>query len=500
MANEGIPSIRSDSRVFIIPYRAGPENVPDFMDWAAVGGVEQNVGDSTRIEVPSSLEYGSFDVVGEIPGAVENATTTIMFQDRHSKSVILELARRRCPIDIQVHVGRCQDPRDFDGGWNKIRVLEAARVTKYGTDEEGALASGDNEKVTESDDFSALEFYEILPLTFASRANTNVTSEVIVVVVCDKPSCGECNEPSSGCEKVYAVLAPAGSSPGLLPNVVYSDDGLTNAGSSPITTATLGNDPSDADCVGDNLVVVGQADEALHYAATEDILDGTEVWAKVQTGFVATKGPLAIDSYSPSDTWIVGEGGYVYFTNDPTNGVEVQDAGVATVQDLNDVYAYSINLVIAVGASNAVIFTENGGDAWGSVTGPAVGVDLLSVTARTDSEWWIGANNGKMYFTTDKGEHWEEKVFPGSGSGSVRDIVFASDSVGYMTYKTSTPNGRIYRTISGGFTWYVAPEGSSNIPTNVHLNSLAVCIREPNVVYAGGLATGAADGILIKGS
>lgn len=500
MANESIPSIRGDSRVFIIKYQAGPEHVPDFMDWAAAGGVEQSVGDSTRIEVPSVTEYGAYDVVGEIPGAVENATISIMFQDRHSLSTILDLARRRCPLDLQIHVGRCKDPRDFDGGWDKIRVLEAARVTKYATDEEGSLASGDNDKVTETDDFSALNFYEIVPLTYAARAGNSVTSEVKVVVVCDKPSCGECGEPSSGCEKVYAVLGPAGSSPGLKPSVVYSDDGLTSDAVSSITTFDVGNDPFDADCVGTNLVVTDPTGLLLHYADLEDILDGTAVWASTATGLVAAKGPQGIDSYSPRDTWIVGKGGYIYFTTDPTNGVTVQDAGVATTQDLNAVFAFSINLVVAVGNSNAVVFTENGGDAWSSVTGPVPGVNLLSIAVRTESEWWVGANNGKLYYTIDKGSHWTEKTFPGSGSGSVRDIVWASDTVGYLAHKTTTPTGRILRTISGGYSWYVAPEGQATMPAGGGFNSLAVCIKEPNVVYAGGLATGGIDGILVKGS
>jgi hypothetical protein len=123
--------------------------------------------------------------------------------------------------------------------------------------------------------------------------------------------------------------------------------------------------------------VVSSDSESIHVADKDDILDASETWQEVTSGFVAGKGPTAIVSVSPRDTFIVGKGGYVYFSANILDGVTVQDAGVATVQDLNDVDAINARYAVAVGAANAVIFTQNGGDTWASVTGPAVGVALL---------------------------------------------------------------------------------------------------------------------------
>lgn len=501
MANSRVPKKKSNSRVFIIPFRAGPERVPQYMDWAAAGGIEQNLGDSTRIEAPSMTEYDAYDVVGEVPGATENPTIDIMFQERLALSTIQQLAARGCPIDIQIHSGKCRDPRDFDGGWDVIDVVEASRATKYAKDESGALSSSDNDKINETVSYSGLNLYQIGPMTYAERATTDVTAKVIKMVVCDKPSCGECGDVSDGCKKIFAILAPAGTSPGLTPEVVYTDDGYTTSGVSPITTLLPTENPSSASCVGDNLVVVSQTTESLHYAPTADILDGSASWSEVTTGFVAAHGPNAIDSFSPRDTWIVGQGGYIYFTTDPTNGVDIQDAGVATTQNLLAVSAFDSQTVVAVGASNAVVYTENGGEAWGSVTGPEGGASLTSVGIRSESEWWVTTSTGKLWYTLDKGAHWTQKNVPGSGSGSLNDIVWASDSVGFLAQTTATPSGRILRTINGGYSWYVAPESSrGRMPSNKGINSLAVCIKEVNVVYGGGLSSTTGDGFIVKGS
>ena len=502
MANEGVIVTGGKSRVFSIEGQAGPANVPYYHSWAAAGSVEQPVGDITRVEAPSLTEYGAFDVVGEVLGAEENATITITLQDRMSASEVLAYARRRCPFDIQIHQGSCQDPRDFDSGWDKIRVFERARATSYSTSELGSLESGDVEKITEELEISALEYYEILPMTYAEKATSEVTNEIIAITVCDKPSCGDCNNASNGCSKVFAISAPAGTSPGLGAEVVFTDDGFATAGDTPITTLAAGQDPDDAVCVGANLVVVSNAATGfgIHWAPSADILDGTETWTKVVTGLVAAHYPTCITTASPRDTWMGGDGGYIYFATDPINGVVVQDAGVASTENINDIYAYSTKLVVAVGNANTILYTTNG-SSWAAIAGPAAlaGVNLNCVTVRKETEWWIGAANGTLYYTLDSGAHWYLQAFPGSGAGEVLAIEFASDTVGFLSHMTAAPLGVILRTISGGNTWYVAPEGTSTVPAADKYNSIAVCIDEVNTMYAGGLADASLDGIIIKG-
>lgn len=495
------PAVRGLSRVWLFDGGAGPNVVPQYIAYGAAQGLDKNFGDVERIEVPSQVARKEYDAIGEIQSGEENATITIMLRRVLEPSLMLKVARKKCIADIQIHLGNCTDPRDFNAGWESgfVIALEGARITTYSTEELGSLQSDDESPINEEVEFSAREHYEIGPMTFAERAKSEIVQEIIKILVCDSPSCSDCEDPSDGCQKVFAITAPAGSSPGLQPEVVVSDDGFTTvAAESTITTLAIGEDPDDAACVGDNLIVVSQDSLSLHHAPLDDLLAGTASWTEVTTGFVATKGPRAIDNFGPFDVFIAGAGGYIYYSSDPTTSVSVLDAGVATTQDLNDIYAYSAEIVIAVGASNAVIFTTNG-STFQSVTGPAVGVVLNCVFARTEREWWVGTADGKIYYTKNQGQSWTEKTFPGSGTGQVDDILFASNMVGFAAHRNATPAGRILRTISGGHSWYVLPDGSSSLPANDRINSLAVCKRDVNTVFGGGLADNAADGIVLKG-
>lgn len=492
----------SYSRVFVTKLLAGPNNSPQFLAWAVPLANEQSFGDAERQTAPSPLQYGAFDDIGEIVSGEERPTIGLRMIYTLSKSELLSLAQRRCTFDLQIHIGKCKDPRDHDRGWDKILAYESARIGSYSTDDLGALSEGDNAQVNEEAEVSGRDMYEILPMTAAERAAAQVLQEVIKVLVCDLPTCGDCGNPSDGCSTMFAITKPVGSSPGLLPGVIFTDDGFTTPGSTVITTLSAAESPSGAACVSDNLVVVSADTDSLHYADKADILDGTEIWAEVTTGFVAAGSPNAIDSYSPRDTFIVGDAGYIYYSEDPIEGVTVSDAGNATTENLNAVRMFSTEIIVAVGDNNTVVYSLDGGATWVSVTGPdTIGTpNLISVEIRKESEWWVGTDDGKMYFTEDDGGSWEEKPFKNSGTGSVTSIVFASNFVGYMSHNRTGPaNGRIFRTISGGKTWYVWPEGTNTLPENDKINSLALCPLEVNVVVAGGLAGNAADGIIIKG-
>lgn len=492
------PVQRGHSRAWIIENQAGPTHVPLLLGFAMAGAFEAPQGDVTRIEVPDPNQYNQFLVAGEVPGGTENATLPLTVQKTFAISKLLDMARKRCPYDVQVHIGDCEDPSDFDKGWKVVLVLERARSTTYKTEDLGSLISGDNDKVTEEMDVSAIRYYEIGRMSFAKRAESDVTSQVIAISVCDKPNCGECGTSTDGCQVVLAVTDPAGSSPGLLPEVIYTQNGYTSSAYRLITTFAVGENPDDAACVGTYFVVVSSDSNGMHIAAKDSILNASETWQKVTTGFVALKGPQAIVSVSPRETYIVGKGGYIYFTSNPPDGVSVIDAGVATTQDLNDIDAINSRNLVAVGQSNSVVYTTNG-TIWSSVTGPAPAINLLSVAMRDVSEWWVTTSNGKIYYTLDKGQHWTEKTFNGSGTGSVKRIIWASDTVGFALHNTGTA-GRILRTISGGNTWYPLPESpSESLPANVSLLAIATCLNEVNVVYAGGQATGGADGVIIKG-
>lgn len=492
--------IRSDlSRVFAIENGAGAGNAPIYEGLWRAGALSEDQGNTNLIRVPSATQRGKFDVVNKYTGAPGTPKLDVVARYTMDLSDLLRLVHKQCDTDLQIHFGLCGSPQDYKEGWDKVVILENARGQSYTTDELGALDQDETKPVNETVPFEGERFYEIKPLGIQKVLDTEVLEEIMDIAICDSPSCGACGIPSDGTSVFFAVEKSSGGSPGLLPHVVYSKDSGATGGLSVITPMAANEVPTGIDCVGTNTVVVAPLALGLYYADSSDLLDDIETWVKVTTGFNANGGPNDIYSANPSYTWIVGENGYIYFTDDPTNGVTVQDSGSATGEDLLAITGFDINNLVAVGENNALVYTNNGGSTWQAITGPAVGINLNCVAMRTKTEWFVGTADGRLYYTPDSGTHWYEKSFPGNGSGSVTDIKFVTNSVGYMTHTTTAPAGRLLRTISGGYQWYVLPEGHATIPANKGLNAIAVNL-DPNVVYAGGLSTVGTDGVLLKGA
>lgn len=488
------------TRVWFTPFSAGPANQPSYEGLARADTPDWNLGDITPIHIPDPDSYGRFLVAGVVRGAQALPTLTVLWRYPSDRASILDrIVRNGCDHDIQIHMGECEDPQSFNEGWKKILLMEKAAATNWSTTQLGALSPEDRQLVNEEVPFTGRQIYHIYQMVYEEQATTEIVQEVIDVVICDSVTCGACGIPSNGCDRVLALTLTAGGSPGLPAEIVFSADGGVTYLDTNITTLAASEDPNEFACVGVNLVVVSEDSESLHFAPLADIFNASETWTEVTTGFVATFGPLAIHAESPRHVWIVGESGYIYFSSDITASVTVQDAGIATTQNLNSVHAYDILNVVAVGESNAVVVTRNGGSTWTAFTGPNPGITLNTVWMRGPDEWFVGDSGGQLWYTLDGGANWTEKTFPGSGSGEVRDIHFATNSVGFMSHDTTTPAGRILRTIDGGFSWYIAPEGNTTVPANDRFNMVAPCINDPNIMWAGGLADNGTDGILVKG-
>lgn len=489
------PVISAFSRLFLVENGANPGTTPSYEGLWRAGALTFGQGDLTPIRVPSGDAYGKFITIATIPGEQDLPELSVTARYTFDLSDMLRLVNIGCTHDLQLHMGQCQNPQDFNGGWDKVLVLETARITNYSTTDLGALEPGENSAVNEEVPWQGQSVYEIGKLSATEVASTNTTAEIVSISVCDTAGCGGvCGTASDGCQKVFFIQLSGGASPGLQASVVYSDDGMATSGKTAIDSLAIGENPDDSACVGDNLVVVSDDSESLHYAPIADILDGTETWTEVLTGFVAAKGPTAIWSLGPNETWMVGEGGYVYFTDDPTGGVEVQDAGVASTQNLLAIHALDSTHAVAVGVSNAVVRTVDG-TTWGAKTGPAVGVTLNAVWMKTKDIWLVGSNAGVLYYTADGGDSWTTVGFPGSGAGVIREIYFASLTVGYMAHDTAAPVGRVLRTIDGGNSWYVLPESGSMTDSD-RFTDVVAC--DVNSVYAGGLGGGASDGVAVK--
>jgi photosystem II stability/assembly factor-like uncharacterized protein len=106
----------------------------------------------------------------------------------------------------------------------------------------------------------------------------------------------------------------------------------------------------------------------------------------------------------------------------------------------------------------------------------------LTVALKPDHDdiMWVGTDAGTLFFTEDGGTTWTQRTgWIGSGIGTVQDIGFANDYVGFMIANDATPVGSVYQTIDGGYSW-----DKLTTEANSGLTSLAVG-DENYLVYVG---------------
>lgn len=496
----------SQSRVFTIEDRAAADHVPIYQAFARATGITWAQGTITPVRIPDPKQYGRFLTVDKIKGQPALPTTSLEFRAVRDISSMLKLLRKGCPIDIQIHVGACKDPSDFDMGWEKVQIIEDADISNYAEANLGAFDADQEAAVTTTLDFTGSDFYEIKPLAFAGMAETQIVQEVRDVIICDSKTCGACGLPSDGCQHVFAIETSTGASPGLSAELVATKDGGSTWLESNVTSLPANKTPTALACVGPYLCVISNDDCSYHYALINDILAGTATWTKSVTGLTCVAGtPNAIFSLGRTQTWIVGNGGYIYNSTDITAGFTVQSAGSVTAQNLMCIHGYDENYLLAAGASNAIVLTKNGGLTWTLIAGPAgqAAVTINTVFMLSDLVWYLGYNDGKLYYTNDGGVTWTQKVIPG-GLTIINKIQFSTRTVGYLIGQAVTISSvaKILRTINGGNSWYVLPETAGlSIPTTAKFNGLSACGEDPNVVWAGGFKTAPnADGILVKGA
>lgn len=500
LANEPSPLLTSQTRLFITENGAGPANAPVYKGRARASNVQAQSGQLTPIRQPSSTQYGQFVTVGIQRGQPNLPTVTFESRlDPDTISEFLKLFNKQCEFDAQLHVGTCEDPADFTGGWRWVRIFEQIRPSQYSNAGFGTFDESNEAPIVDSLDVAAQRIYDVGRLRASEVAAAEITDECVDVIIADSITCGQCGRVSDGCQVAFILVGDTSGSPGLPAELLYTEDGGSTWGTTHITSLGLTNGPTAMAAVGTNLVVVSHAGANLHYASIADILDGVESWTAVSTGFDGAGAPNGIASVARDRTWICGDAGRVYFTEDPTSGVTEQADGSQTAQNLTRIHAFDREHVLAVGASNAVLVTSNHGTTWAAVTGPTPGVALTACWMRTVNEWIVGTTSGLLYYTRNAGSTWTSKGFPGSGGGTVRDIKFASKNVGYMSHNTAAPAGRMLRTIDGGNSWYVLPEEAGlSIPANDRMNRIAPCVDDPNVVFGVGLADTSQDGFAVK--
>lgn len=498
MANELDTNVAKGAqfRVFVQKDGSSPANPYLYVGCLSLGGLQEDLGTGDPIYCPSSEVPGQYDIVDTtLPPRSKPTTDFTQHMNRDLKDLWWDLRKRGCEFNFILKGSNCDRPDDIDGFQSKI-IGKRTKLTAFNTGAFNGL--GEDAAIDLTGTLQITAFDRFLPLTFGETADTQVFSEALDGIYADKVQCGDCGDPSDGSQKAYVLNAAEAASPALGSSLAYTINGGKTWGHDTITSlATLAGIRLAQ--VGSRIVVISQTDLAHHHKQQSTIDAGTAgSWTKVSSGYVAAKGPRAIWSKSPSRTYIAAAGGYIYLMTNPTTAVTVLTDGSVTTQILNDIRGKN-RTIVAVGGSNAVVVSSNDGATWALVTGPAVGISLTTVEVITERIWFVGAANGKLYYTTNAGASWTD-VTPDATATNVDRVRFVDEVVGYMAVEFSG-SVRIYRTADNGANWRYDGNYVSNVPSAaLRYNFVAAPSNDYNKVLAGGIRSVGTDGILTLGA
>jgi photosystem II stability/assembly factor-like uncharacterized protein len=204
---------------------------------------------------------------------------------------------------------------------------------------------------------------------------------------------------------------------------------------------------------------------------------------------------FVLDSYH---IWLCLDDGYIYFSGDfgVTWTRQAGGVGAPTANDLNEVWFVDSENGMAVGDSDTVLVSSDGGDTWTLATATGGANNLLCCTENDGGGiWWAGDSGGEMYYSSDHGTTWTRRDFPGDEVGDINDVEFVNSLVGFLIHDNATPVGSVYRTRNGGTDWELMTD-----VTNNGLLSLHAC--GVNLVYAAGEPQpggGAGTAVILKG-
>jgi photosystem II stability/assembly factor-like uncharacterized protein len=439
-------------------------------------------GDLTPVFCPDESQKGKFKIEGYIQGEPGAASTTLQMPLSVISNYLLEV---KCPFNTWITyncAGLRGDPENYQLAvllyqMRKSNTSILAQAVAMGPDEESRIMT--NAEVSYED---RLLFYQ---MAFAPNSLNNTTAANAISFLPE--SCGDkCTNPRDLCAEGYMAMD------GTMYNseVKYLKKGLSNwtqTAADPFTYA--GGDASDVvtfqTATGHRAVVSRGSTTMGEPAEVAITTDWGANWTNVDVG--AVNGQYINRLFPLSGRiWAACSGGYIYRSDNLGDSWITLEAGDETVQNLNDICMYDTSVGYAVGNSNAFLYTLDGVE-WAAGTGPAVGTNLLSVAINELGHVFVGAADGAIYRSEDRGVNWLDVdgvagAWRDFGAGSIDRIRFDPKNRywGGLLYNNAAGVGVEYRTHDGGATWQ-APAGQVGT-WNAGLNDLWLCDQNTVIV------------------
>lgn len=325
--------------------------------------------------------------------------------------------------------------------------------------------------------------YDPLPLV-ASREDTTETRALNAIANCGNLFCGDnCAVQTIPCDNWYAAGDGAGGSKA---NVLKSADAGTTWVSTAAQPFAVAQNIAAMVCFemgrGQNRLLAYRENVAGAHTAVAYSDTGGATWTTIElntTDGEGGTGPKSLIALDWQHIWAVTSGGNVYFSSDGGETYVDQNAsGASGATRLNAVSFVDEKIGYAVGNTDTIIGTIDGGAHWVAETATGTGDGLLAVTTFSQYRLIVGTNNatagGSLWMSFDGTATWEEKIFVGHASEQVKDMDFWNECVGLILTDEPTSvsdKSSIHQTINGGDAWREIPD----MPDNSGLNAVIMC-------------------------
>lgn len=475
------------------------------LECAGLSDLSQSKPETEEVRCPSSTRYNSFDVVATFPLPVERGTTSLShYLDDGKSSTLNRLWKASCTFDLQLHIGSCTLPNEFNH-FNKSIVLYDVELTSYAVSEPTALSEANVSPVVETVELTYRKHEEVLDPTLIAFSNAQVA---LGPVVGAHSFASSLCEPCQGSSTQYFVQWRAfndGGTPqvdwGELWVVYTPDNGATwnSVAVQPaevLETVQILNGYSGVSNVPDRLWTVilgslirGEGFENDSVLAQQGITINDRL--DIDPNYVALMtSPQVYDVADHAGvTWTVGSNGY-FVRRDSVQGAPTS-IDLSTTFDIYSVSTLEGQSWIVGGQSGFVAV----GDASGlnKLLNPAInGVHVNSEVTHVEhidvDTYVLSTIDGVNIRTCNGGRHWHAM----SGiEGCVTSMSFYDKYIGYAVTATDGVGVRLWQTLDGGISWrHVGKNGRGiTYPMNVHINWISVSRDDPNVFSAGGRMT-----------
>lgn len=393
-----------------------------------------------------------------------------------------------CPQTIILKIDSCGD-RDDLNIWDSLFIIEHLMLNDITI--EGLGSFDDNPAVEMTGNFSLIQWERVIPIRFTEEAAELAEAPVRDIVFAKNKSCGNCGKYSNGCETLYAIADQLAGNDRLLYRI--REGGAWQNGG--VITPLGVNAAGQMAVVGRYLLSVSEAAGGHVYTLRPTRNGQTATWTLVTSGYDAGGAPRAIYAKSLSKIFIAGANGFIYRTDSFATGVEVAHDASLTTEDFNAIHGYG-QVMVAVGTNDTILYSINEGVTYTEPDSTPNDGNITGVWVLSHHQWYVTTAGGGLWYTDDQGQSWSERGLPsGVTVTSIAHLAFAPEStqVGAMVVVTAG-GSLVWRTVTGGRTWFIDSPGIGDQPDAVTISGLALCGL--NQIVVAGTRTGGTAGII----